>query len=322
MEVLQGTHDFQSYYHSLDLQFTGLAACHTGPRTNHVWRFVQRHVANRVLPAGAVIENHVEGFQELMEDPKDCILITKEYLHSAAMSQAPILVLPHAVAAKLDGKDLKQALPLALGESTIKEFRKTAKAVGSHPWELLKAQAFLEKLCDRNEKNYMHPMAPLDFVHNYRMVEIVIQESVGDATLHDDGPRQITVTNPTAAERRKRGKRKADISGARLMRGRATDPSDFDMGVEGEGGEQADEEQDRPALAGPDVDFEGEDGEQADEGQPAQPGNRQASEARVMRRPAAAAGVMCRPWRPCSSGSPTGRASRARCASVASARAP
>ena len=92
-----------------------------------------------------------------MEDPKDCILITKEYLHSAAMSQAPILVLPHAVAAKLDGKDLKQALPLALGESTIKEFRKTAKAVGSHPWELLKAQAFLEKMCDRNEKNYMPP---------------------------------------------------------------------------------------------------------------------------------------------------------------------
>ena len=79
----------------------------------------------------------------------------------------------------------------------------------------MKAQGFLEGLCDRNEARLLPVNVPvLDFVFNYKMVPLD-KPSKFPLPPGDDGqvaPRQIIVQAPTAVEETRRVKKDAEIA--------------------------------------------------------------------------------------------------------------
>ena len=79
-------------------------------------------------------------------DPDDVVMLAKQYMHSRALSQEPLLVLPKGV-----WDENMEQRPKILGilpttddrnqwtETTIKEYRKTASLILKDPWKLDKA---------------------------------------------------------------------------------------------------------------------------------------------------------------------------------------
>jgi hypothetical protein len=150
VEVLDGTYDFQQWFTKLDVCISGLAATSLEPDTNHVWRFIPSSLAASVLDGGVEIEVAHDDWKGMVHDDSDAVLLLKQYMHSENFSQVPLLVQPKEIATRLKIEDLSPALRNELGERTVHEFRKTARALATEPWNLFKAQAYLETLCDRN----------------------------------------------------------------------------------------------------------------------------------------------------------------------------
>ena len=79
-------------------------------------------------------------------DPDDVVMLAKQYMHSRALSQEPLLVLPKGV-----WDENMEQRPKIWGilpttddrnqwtETTIKEYRKTASLILKDPWKLDKA---------------------------------------------------------------------------------------------------------------------------------------------------------------------------------------
>ena len=110
VEVLNSTYDFQTWLHGLDIQVTGLAPAPSNPFTNHVWRFVRRDQVARLLAAAPAVIECRHGDFASEEDPSDAVLLTRTYLHSNALSQNPLLVLPRSRSAMLEKTGLKVVL--------------------------------------------------------------------------------------------------------------------------------------------------------------------------------------------------------------------
>ena len=156
----------------IELHIKGLVATQKEPEANHVWRIVARSDLDALgLTEASVVCQHSD-WAALPPEPEDAILLLKRRMHSKKLSQQPLLLLPKAVAAKLNPADLKPAETNELGEATCKEFRKTAQAMGKQPWNLLKAEEFLQKLCDQNESRMLPEMPEPPFViFNYTMAK-------------------------------------------------------------------------------------------------------------------------------------------------------
>ena len=160
VEVVSSTFDFQGWYHNLGLSVKGLAStagCHF---TNHSWEFVPRkQIESRYGDSVQITCNQSDWETENVE-PMDVILICRQYIHSTTLSQEPVVFLPTGIVKKLDGSKLKVAATNLLNERTLSEFRKTATAVARSPWELLKAQRWLDNLCEQNTlTNFGEPIA-------------------------------------------------------------------------------------------------------------------------------------------------------------------
>ena len=54
VEMLDGTGDFQTKFHELEIQFRGLTPTVAETETNHVWQFVRREIAGQHYPRGNV----------------------------------------------------------------------------------------------------------------------------------------------------------------------------------------------------------------------------------------------------------------------------
>ena len=140
------------------------------------------------------------------------------------------------------------------------EFQKTAEAVGKPPWHLLKAQAYLEALCDRNQRREAAvSQLQLNFVFNYKMATLKRQPGYAILVDHHKPPREVRIVQPDRAELRRRLKRNHDSEGPAVATSN-DDPED----------EKAEEEEDNPEV-----------GEGSIEAPP--------NDVRVFRRPAAAA---------------------------------
>ena len=150
VEVLEATMDFQSYFDELDVNMSGLAATHNEPHTNHSWQFVRRNVMEGMFGNAVQVDCFNEDWQEMEADPRDTIMVLKQYLHSTAASQPPLLVMPHSIAASLKPENLQTAPRNALGKSTIREFLKTACIIGRPPWNKVRGQTYLEELVGKN----------------------------------------------------------------------------------------------------------------------------------------------------------------------------
>ena len=188
----------------------GLVATQKEPEANHVWRIVARSDLDALgLTEASVVCQHSD-WAALPPEPEDAILLLKRRMHSTKLSQDPLLLLPKAVAAKLNPADLKPAETNELGEATCKEFRKTAQAMGKQPWNLLKAEEYLQKLCTRNEARMLPEMPePPHVIFNYTMAKIgggaqlpgIFADGVQEVL-----PREVAAQKPTGAELTNRAK--------------------------------------------------------------------------------------------------------------------
>ena len=161
-------------------------------------------------------------------------------------------------------------LPNVLSQRAILEFQKTAEAVGKPPWHLLKAQAYLEALCDRNQRREAAvSQLQLNFVFNYKMATLKRQPGYTILVDHHKPPREVRIVRPDRAELRRRLKRKHDSEGPAVAT-RNDDPED----------EKAEEEEDNPEVG------EGSKEAQSDAVAANSVGSKPM---RVFRRPAAAA---------------------------------
>ena len=64
----------------------------------------------------------------------------------------------------LRSANLKKSARNAWPEKTIQELRKTANTFAQAPWSLLKAEAWLEKLCDENQRQVLAEPVPLTWI--------------------------------------------------------------------------------------------------------------------------------------------------------------
>ena len=94
----------------------------------------------------------VQDFIGLPEHANDAVLLCKQFMSSTSLAQPPELALPVASLGRLSGvhpwPDTRNEIP----ESQLAEFKKTARLVGGDPWQLHRAQEYLEKLCNMNER--------------------------------------------------------------------------------------------------------------------------------------------------------------------------
>ena len=203
VEVLDATYDFQKWFHGLEVQLAGLAATHLEPDSNHVWRFMCSSLMPSVLPHDVAVEIHHEDWKGLVPSTKDVVLLVKQYMHCAGHSQAPVLAQPHEVASKLLAGGLQVMPRNILGDGLLREYCKTAAIMGQPPWNLLRAQAYLEKLCEENKSNVAKNPPPLRFVFNYKMKDVAL-----DGALATEPParpaRRVHVIKPSAGEKRRR----------------------------------------------------------------------------------------------------------------------
>ena len=208
VEVLESTWDVQSWLFQLDAHIMGVAATHTEPDTNHMWRLVRSSMLVNVLPPEDLeVEVAHSSWKSLRADDSDVVLLVQQYLHSARKSQKPLLVQPREVALKLHWGDLKRSRRNVLGERLLREYRKTADVVGCQPWNLLKARKYLEKLCLDNETGHVPQPPVLGAVVHYQMKDIVPVVQMESGVLVQ--PRRVVVETPGPAEQRRRAKRVA-----------------------------------------------------------------------------------------------------------------
>ena len=208
VEVLEATYDFQTWFHSLDAQMKGLTSTHLDPNANHLWCFLPRYAVEQ---SETIVCKH-RDWAKLPSDERDVILIVKQFISSPEKSQDPILVLPLAAAATSNPIQMKVTPRNRMNEETLKQLRKTASAVAAQPWGLLKASAWLEKLCEENEENKEHSPPALQWIFQADgpdlsevLVPSVVVEVPGEAA-----PREVLVQQPGRAEQRKRQLRAAE----------------------------------------------------------------------------------------------------------------
>eukprot|EP00959_Pyramimonas_sp_CCMP1952_P078569 1642094-Pyramimonas_sp.AAC.1 len=93
-------------------------------------------------------------------------------MHDAQFSQAPLLLLPESAANKIDPSKLQIAPARIFKDEQIKEFRKTADAIAKPPWNLVKGQQYLTKLCDAQDQGWGVEPEPLHFIFEYSMPDL------------------------------------------------------------------------------------------------------------------------------------------------------
>ena len=111
------------------------------------------------------------------KDDFDVVLTVKQWMSSVEPSQDPILVLPAETRARLDSAAGPRSPmpPNAFSQQTLKEFRKTAEWVAQEPWGLLRAQQYLQEMCDLNEAGEALGVPPkLDLI--FKATDAVLEE--------------------------------------------------------------------------------------------------------------------------------------------------
>lgn len=97
---------------------------------------------------------------------QDVFLLCKQFMHSTFLTQKPLLVLPANRLSRLPPGGPGKVVPRNdLGERTINEFRKTARAVEQRPWCLIAASHYLYELCENNEKKRWPNPPVLKFIN-------------------------------------------------------------------------------------------------------------------------------------------------------------
>jgi hypothetical protein len=151
---IEAAWNWQMWLEPLGLNLTGIAASQSVPDVGHSKRFVLRKdlptLRLNLLPEWAEVVPPV--FRSELQDPRDVIMLSKEFWSSDALAHPPLLIFPNAILPKLQALPEKQCLRNNLSPSQLAEFQKTAAKVEADPWRMEAAAAYLRKWCDQNVK--------------------------------------------------------------------------------------------------------------------------------------------------------------------------
>ena len=217
VEILRGTMDFSQWQQPLGVQMTGITSTWCEKTANHVWRFVKRSdIALYVQPQLPwEVEPGCEQWQGFEQLPNDVVALYKESMHSSALSQMPLLVLPAGLmSGNLSKDDLKPAARKLLSDREKQEFLKTAGAIEKEPWNLHRGAAYLRQLVGDQDK----PLPAIDFkfIHEHT-THTSLEQGPDVLGVHyaPDHVRRVAVqppkrraapkSNPAEPKRRRRG---------------------------------------------------------------------------------------------------------------------
>lgn len=116
------------------------------------------------------------------------------------LAQPPVLVLPHALLSKLQGKP-KPAPHNQLKQTELHQFRRTAEVLKAHPWNMKRAATYLHDLCDNNEKQTWPSPPTLEWIFEGKVNNGVKLPPPPDWLNYAPLPPrtvQVTVVNPKA----------------------------------------------------------------------------------------------------------------------------
>ena len=90
-------------------------------------------------------------------------LLCKHHMHSSALTQEPILILPASRLGKLAQSPTAVLGRNKFSDRQVAEFRKTARVIAEPPWGLRQAAEYLTRLCDDNVAERPHDPPSLIF---------------------------------------------------------------------------------------------------------------------------------------------------------------
>ena len=207
VEVLEHTLDFQAWFSVLETNISGLASTASEKSTNHAWRSILRkHLGGHEGSTTWQVENPHPLWAGVPEHDMDVIGLVKEFMSESRLSQLPFLALPHNVVERLQPENLKVAPRRALSKVELQKYRATADAVEKEPWYLMKAAAYLRKLCDTNESKVQLAPMELNLIFQYKVSESLnlAPRSLVGCDWAPGPVRKVTYEKATAGEIRKR----------------------------------------------------------------------------------------------------------------------
>lgn len=178
---------------------------------NHVWRTVQRqHLGGYNGSDQWQVDCDHPEFKLMAENDHDAILLVKQSMASMHLSQPPTVCLPAAALSKVDPAALTVAPRNLLSGRQLKEFKKTADAVGKEPWRMFGARDYLNAWVEANQADqhdHEKPIA-LKFLFERRINRDHSEQNVDRSNLGYDyapgPPRSITFGTIAAKEMAKR----------------------------------------------------------------------------------------------------------------------
>ena len=150
---LEATWDMQNYLVNLDVSLTGMTPTPSQANVNHCYRMVRRCDLELYKQSSVDGKPWVIAEDTVTPHPHDVILLVKQWVHSRELTQDPLFVMPHSLATSpaLAMDHLKPMVRNVLSANELREYRKTATTMAKDPWNMVKAQKFLNDWCDQNE---------------------------------------------------------------------------------------------------------------------------------------------------------------------------
>ncbi len=214
VEVVKNTFYFNGWLQSMTgCQISGLTSTRK-EGANHLWRFCRREFLGQ-----ETVECEHDQWKEDGEHPQDIIAVFKQFMSDVERSQNPQLIMPVKVWQSLKKCDLLPGHRNPLGSTTIAEFRKTAKLVGSPPWQLLEAQEYLETLCLDNEADKVDAPPELIFIFSKEgeapRVEAPDGPALDGLILPDSAPPRRIRVKSRPVNAKQKAKAKANLAGSK-----------------------------------------------------------------------------------------------------------
>ena len=144
------------------------------------------------------------GEGTLEQQQRDAILLCKFDMNSKELSQQPLLLLPSARLAALQGQTgpTSALARNCLKAEELKHFRKTANVIEQPPWAMHDGSNYLRGLCDRSERADFPSPARLG-LYTLRQHEVALQTAPGEVAWKDfapERPKEVFVSHAKQKE--------------------------------------------------------------------------------------------------------------------------
>ena len=159
VRLMTAVRDWKAWTHPIGEHFGG----HTGKGSAHAFRFVRYKHLSEDWQKLTITDRDSLG----PANPDDIIALVKGFMRDTRLLQDPLLVrragTPLPDPASVPMLDMKDNCT-----RQVEEYRKTARVLDAAPWNLHRAAAWMQQMCDRWEKNEPGSAPPISFVFEPR----------------------------------------------------------------------------------------------------------------------------------------------------------